>query len=333
MPYRRPNSPYYWISYTDAAGRRVRESTGLTEHAAAKALEQQRRADGHHARRRHGHRPGLSFDTVLAEYLAPRLNPRTRSTARNLAATFQGGSLHDIDTYAVRAYITARTEAGASAGTINKELVMLSAAINSYAQRHRLDLPNPAAGAKLPEPPGIVRYLTQPEAQRLIAAAAPPVADFIRLALYTGLREEALLSLEWTDVDFTRGLLFIRPKPNPRAKPRPRSIPLHPTAREALLACRMRCLDSRYVFCAERDPDGADRRILSYKKGFKGACARAGIREFRIHDLRHTFASWLVCAGVPLTEIRDLLGHASIKQSERYSHLAPENLRSAISKL
>lgn len=332
MPYRRPNSAYYWISYTDATGRRICESAGTTDHAEAKALEHTRRAAGYQARRTGGGRSGISVDAVLYEYLAPRLNPRTRATARRLAV-FAGQPLHAITPAAVRDYIAARQGEGAAPGTINKELVMLSAAINSYNKHHGTQLPNAAAGAKLTEPPGIVRYLTPAEAQRLIDAATPAVAQFIRLALYTGLRAEALMSLQWTDVDFTRGLLFIQPKPTPRAKPRPRSIPLHPIAREALLACRMRCLDSAYVFCAERGPDGEDRRILSYKKGFAGACARANIKRFRIHDLRHTFASWLVMSGTPLVEVRDLLGHASIRQTEIYAHLAPENLRAAIGKL
>jgi site-specific recombinase XerD len=73
--------------------------------------------------------------------------------------------------------------------------------------------------------------------------------------------------------------------------------------------------------------------IGSVKKGFAGACKRAGISDYVPHDLRHTFASWLVQKGVSLYEVRDILGHSSIKLTERYAHLAPENLVGAISKL
>jgi integrase len=72
---------------------------------------------------------------------------------------------------------------------------------------------------------------------------------------------------------------------------------------------------------------------MDLKRGFAGACRRARITNFRQHDLRHTCASWLVMAGVPLPEVRDLLGHSSIKVTERYAHLAPENLRRAIDSL
>ena len=60
------------------------------------------------------------------------------------------------------------------------------------------------------------------------------------------------------------------------------------------------------------------------------ACRKAGIEDFHIHDLRHTCAAWLVTAGVPLTEVRDLLGHSTITMTERYAHLAPENVRASV---
>ncbi len=57
---------------------------------------------------------------------------------------------------------------------------------------------------------------------------------------------------------------------------------------------------------------------------------RVGIADFRIHDLRHTCAAWLVSAGAPLSEVRDLLGHSSVTMTEKYAHLAPENVRAAV---
>jgi len=66
------------------------------------------------------------------------------------------------------------------------------------------------------------------------------------------------------------------------------------------------------------------------KTSFRSACRRAGIQDFHVHDLRHTCAAWLVNAGVPLAEVRDLLGHQTIQMTERYAHLAPENLRAAV---
>ncbi|WP_323696609.1 MULTISPECIES: site-specific integrase [Thiorhodovibrio] len=88
------------------------------------------------------------------------------------------------------------------------------------------------------------------------------------------------------------------------------------------------CPNSQWVFCRK---DGS--RMRSSSTGFARACKDVGISDFRFHDLRHTCAAWLVQAGVPLTEVRDVLGHSTIKMTERYAHLAPENIRNAVAVL
>ena len=74
-------------------------------------------------------------------------------------------------------------------------------------------------------------------------------------------------------------------------------------------------------------------RVKSVRKAFSTACRRAGIENFHIHDLRHTFASWLVMNGTPLFEVSKLLRHASIQMTERYAHLAPGHLHDAVNNL
>ncbi|MCZ7598461.1 MAG: site-specific integrase [Gammaproteobacteria bacterium] len=90
----------------------------------------------------------------------------------------------------------------------------------------------------------------------------------------------------------------------------------------------MNCPSSPWVFC-----DKQGNRIQSVKRSFATACRRAGITDFRVHDLRHTCVAWLVTAGIPLAEVRDLLGHSTVKMTERYAHLAPENVRAAVARL
>jgi integrase len=70
--------------------------------------------------------------------------------------------------------------------------------------------------------------------------------------------------------------------------------------------------------------------VGNFKKSFASACKKADIEDFRIHDLRHTFASWLVMDGVPLYEVSKLLRHASIKMTERYAHLTPDHLHQVV---
>lgn len=187
-------------------------------------------------------------------------------------------------------------------------------------------------GRKLNEPEARIRWLTREEAQQLIATAgkeekAQHLPDFIRLALNTGCRANEILGLEWSRVDLQQRLIFLEAKHTKAGKRR--SVPLNSDAYNALLSrARFRaehCPNASWVFCHE---DG--QRIGSVKKSFATACRGAGIEDFRIHDLRHTCAAWLVSAGVPLLEVKDLLGHSTVIMTEKYAHLAPDNVRRAV---
>ncbi|MCU0833346.1 MAG: site-specific integrase, partial [Chromatiaceae bacterium] len=153
--------------------------------------------------------------------------------------------------------------------------------------------------------------------------------DFITVALYTGCRKGELLGLEWSRVDFEQGLIHLEGKHTKAGKRR--SVPLCREGCDALLRlARFRarhCPESPWVF-AHRDGS----RASDVSDAFNTACRLAGIRDFTVHDLRHTCAAWLVSAGAPLAEIRDLLGHSTILMTERYAHLAPDNLRRTVAR-
>ena len=107
-----------------------------------------------------------------------------------------------------------------------------------------------------------------------------------------------------------------------------------------MLVRRMRlreqiCPNSRWVFfhMVPALNSKVGDRVKNIRRSFKSACNRAGIENFRIHDLRHTFASWLVMEGVPLFEVSKLLRHASIQMTERYAHLAPDHLHDAVASI
>ena len=85
---------------------------------------------------------------------------------------------------------------------------------------------------------------------------------------------------------------------------------------------------SLYVFCNE-----TSKPIRSIRTAFEHSLKRAGIRDFHFHDLRHTFASNLVMAGVDLATVKELLGHKSIEMTMRYSHLSPSHKRQAVERL
>lgn len=341
MPYKRNDSPVWWASYTDQRGKRVRRSTGTTDRKEADAIEAKWKLEAYRAAQ-WGEQPSRTFEELMVGYLnatraekRPWGHRRDLDATRHLRAHFGGLELGQLNAATVRDYVAGRRGASVSASTINRELCVLSAAINYARKEWEWDIPNPVPGRKLREPDGRVRWITRAEAAALMRAAegernAPHLADFIRLALHTGCRKGELLGLEWRRVDLQAGLIHLEAQHTKTGKRR--SVPLNGDARAAMLGrARYRaehCPSSRWVFS---HADGT--RIQDVKRAFATACRRVEIEDFRIHDLRHTCAAWLVSAGVGLTEVRDLLGHTTVKMTERYAHLAPENVRAAVALL
>ncbi|WP_082054070.1 tyrosine-type recombinase/integrase [Methyloterricola oryzae] len=337
MPYKRKDSPIWWASYADPSGKRVRRSTGTSDRKEADALEAKWKLETYRLKQ-WNEQPARTFDELMLAYLMAtdtkksHLKDLQRTT--RLRGFFGGRTMDDLGPTDVRGYIASR-KALVSNSTVNRELALLSSAINWARKECEWDIPNPVSGRKLKEPEGRVRWLTPEDAGRLIQAAselrkAPHLSAFIRLALNTGCRSQEILGLEWRRVDLGARLIVLEAEHT--KSNRRRSVPLNDEAFRVILErARFRaqhCPDSQWVFC-----NRFGERLGSLKKGFWRACELTGISDFRIHDLRHTCAAWLVSAGVPLTEVRDLLGHSTVKMTERYAHLAPENIRAAVAVL
>lgn len=146
------------------------------------------------------------------------------------------------------------------------------------------------------------------------------LTPIVLLAMNTGLRRGELLSLTWQDVDFEAKALTIQASNAKNG--RQRHVPLNAEALSAVTRWRAQAGDGQQLF----DP-------TDIKKGWQALLDIAGIKNFRFHDLRHDFASKLVRAGIDLNTVRELLGHADIKMTLRYSHLCPEGLAAAVGKL
>ncbi len=339
MPYRRKDSPIWWASYTGPSGQRIRRSTGTSNRAEAAVLEAKWKLETYR-QRQWDEQPPRMFDELMLAYLnATATDKRSAETdrkrTRHLREAFGGCVLNTLQPADIRDYISRRKSRGVSNATVNREIALFSAAINYANREWDWELPNVAKGRKLKEREGRVRWISRAEAESLVRAAeqepkAPHLADFIRLALNTGCRAGELLGLEWRRVDLQAGLIHLEPDHTKVGKRR--SIPMNQTSRRAImnrLRFRARhCPASPWVFSRE---DGS--RICSVRRSFATACRRAEIEDFRIHDMRHTCAAWLVSDGVPLMEVRDLLGHSTVIMTERYAHLAPENVRAAVARL
>jgi integrase len=142
----------------------------------------------------------------------------------------------------------------------------------------------------------------------------------VLLAMNTGLRRGELLSLQWSDINLDAKIITIQA--GNAKNGRQRHLPLNKEALSVLTRWARQSGGQGDVF----EPQDV-------KKGWNALLDGAGIKAFRFHDLRHDFASKLVRKGVDLNTVRELLGHADIKMTLRYAHLAPDGLAAAVAKL
>ena len=138
----------------------------------------------------------------------------------------------------------------------------------------------------------------------------------------TGARRGELLSLHWSDVDLKRGMLTFRKTKNGET----RAVPLTGYALEVLTHhTKIRRLDTILVF-----PERTGTRPMSIREAWKFAVKRAGITNFRFHDLRHSAASYLAMGGASLAEIAEVLGHKTLQMIKRYTHLTESHTRRVV---
>jgi integrase len=325
--YKREGSPFWFASYTDAAGRRIRQSTGCTDKREALAVESKWRLAARNEKL-WDERPPLVFEEASILYLRAVPGKRERSSVKAMRKHLAGVRMDKLGPADVNGYKELRLADGVKKDTISRELNTLSAIINYANKEHGYALPNPVKGRKFKASEARIRWITWDEAFLLLKECANSSSKdlylFVFLALHTGCRKSELYNLEWSRVDLINRLIHleaVHTKANKR-----RSIPMSQAVWEKLFNAGVIAERNkqRYVL-------GGDKPVKNLDASFKSALKRAGIENFRMHDLRHTCAAWLVSAGVPLSAVRDLLGHASVTMSEKYAHLSPDAVRKAVS--
>lgn len=187
--------------------------------------------------------------------------------------------------------------------------------------------------ANLKEPEGVIRFLSDEERAALLEAAeakSPDLHAIIVLALSTGARRNEILGLKWSEVDLKAGLLTF-----PRTKNGSvRRVPVTGKALELLkgiAAARMLKDSTGLVFPGKTEKTKG--KPLAIENIFRAALKDAAIENFRFHDLRHSAASYLVMAGVPMPTVAEILGHRDLKMTQRYSHLSRAHVSEAVGKL
>jgi integrase len=227
------------------------------------------------------------------------------------------------------------TKAGRAPRTIAYCLAVIRQVFNRASQLGTFAGEAPTRKVKMPKVDNRrLRFLSREEADTLLAALTPrsrDAHDMALLSLHTGLRAGEIHSLCWSDVDLKNELLTLRDTKSGRTR----------TAYLTKQACAMFHQKeaggpSDLVFPA---PSGRKRQQVNrtFGRTVEALGFNKGVTDRRqrvtFHTLRHTFASWLAMEGVDLYTIKELMGHGSIRQTERYAHLAPDKMKGAIRKM
>lgn len=242
-------------------------------------------------------------------------------------AFFDSFNLSDITVADIEAYKTRRLSA-ISPASVNRELACLKYMLNRAEELGLTDNTVARQIKLFREPQNRIRYLTTDEIKKLLNAIT---LDYLRLiviiALNTGLRKGEILSLRWKHIDLSNRLLFVETVEYKKKEDSPKSgksriVPINETLYEEL-----------YKWKTSPDKEAKLFNVVEIKRSFRTALKNANIKNFRFHDLRHTFASHLVMAGVDLTTVCSLLGHSSIQMTMKYAHLSPDHRKVAVSTL
>lgn len=307
----------WWIDFTTPNGERVRRSAQTTDRRAAQEYHDRVKAELWRQDQLK-EKPKHTWDEAALRWLDGLQNPRTQKNAAIrlswLQTFLRGKLLEDIDRSLI-AEITAKREKDVTPTTVNRYLETLQAVLRKSFEWGWIK--NVPAVRKLKTASKRIRWLTHEEARILLTHLPDHQADLARFALATGLRQRNILELEWTQVDLKRALCWIHPD---QAKGgRAIGVPLNQEAISVLL--RQKGKHDRRVFTFQGKPVGQVNT-----KAWRSALKRAGIKDFRWHDLRHTWASWHVQSGTPLHVLQELGGWSDYKMVQRYAHLAQEHL-------
>lgn len=348
----------WYASYSLPGGKRIKESLGTTDKRQAQELHDKRKAELWRVDRL-GDFPDVTFEEACLRWIEEKSDKKSLDTDKGRMGFwlehFEGVRLKDITEARIYSAVSrmhnrsnleiwkARVEAARKKGkpdpvyvakpvttsTKAKHLALMKAILRA-AERDWKWLEK-APVIKIPTVRNKrVRWLEKDEAKRLIDECPEPLKSVVKFALATGLRRSNIINLEWQQIDMQRRVAWVNPEDS--KSNRAIGVALNDTACKVL---RDQIGNHhKFVFVhtkAGRRPDGsvtpAVRKMrVDDGRAWKSACKRAGIEDFQFHDLRHTWASWLIQSGVPLSVLQEMGGWESIEMVRRYAHLAPNHL-------
>ena len=307
----------WWISFTTPNGQRIRRSAGTTEKAQAEELHDSLKAQAWRQVQL-GDRPAYTWDDAGVRWLDEKAHKASLVTDEIFLAWlqdhFRGVPLRDLNRDRIMTVLQIK-KTQTSASTANHYMALIRSMLRAAVEWGWLDYP--PLLRPYPTPTQRVRWLTPEQAVLLLNELPPHLRAMAAFSLATGLRRSNVTGLEWSQLDLGRKIAWIHAD---QAKARkPITVPLDDVAISILRAQIGNHPIYVFTYCGKRVTQ-------VNTKAWKKALERAGIENFRWHDLRHTWASWHIQAGTPLNTLQDLGGWHSSEMVRKYAHLSPEHL-------
>lgn len=311
----------WYVDVTIPGGARTRRSTGTDDRVQAQEYHDELRRQAWRQEKL-GESPALqaTWDAAVELWLDDRQRHKEDLyRLRWLTGKLGGKSLNALTTDSLERILGPKNT---SPGSYNRYVTIVLAVLGRARDRGWLTVLPRLKRRK--EPRGRIRWLTMTEWKRLQKHLPRYLEQMARFALATGLRENNVLNLEWADVDLERCVAWIHADDAKAGEAI--GVPLNQDAMAVLIERQER--HPIWVFAL----DGAPLYKASNRQWYR-AVAAAGLDGFRWHDLRHTWASWAVMAGVTLPELQKLGGWKTPAMVMKYAHFSPEHLATAAAKI
>ena len=310
----------WWIRFTSPEGRQIRQSAQTSDRQQAQEFHDRLKAE-HWRVQKLGDQPRYRWEAAVERWLTEKQGAKASladdiSNLRWLHAHLYGKYLDEIKREVLDAITAAKLAEQVSNATVNRMLEVVRAILRRAEQEWEW-LDRAPLVRMLPEPKRRVRWLTREEANRLLVELPEHLADMMRFSLATGLRQGNVIGLEWSQIDLTRHCAWVHADQAKAGKAIP--VPLNGDA-IAVLRRQLGKHDT-HVFTFQGKPV-----TKANNHAWRKALQRAGIENFRWHDLRHTWASWHIQGGTPLHVLQELGAWASPEMVQRYAHLSSDHL-------
>lgn len=288
---------------------------------------------------------GVTLNSFLVEQYLPYVQSYKRSwksdvsmIKTHIAPNLGQFVMCKVSAFEITNFIQTMKHKNLAPGTINRSLVLLRYAyklaqrwqepgvnLNAWLSIKQLKLDN-----------RMERYLTPEQSANLLHSVKdslnPQLVFIVAFLIYTGARKREVLEVKWSDINLDQSSWKISKNKSNKV----RHVPLSEGALETLSAVREKWTCQQWGVSVEQNDfifanPSTGKPFSSFFYSWDTARTKAGMPDLRVHDLRHSFASFLVNAGRSIYEVKELLGHADIKTTSRYAHLSHESLKAAVS--